>query len=126
MKLYKTHNVEVIKRKEFAMGSIVLEVGNGIIIVCRKFTRKTKPEFYIYQNGNWRVTCVKNQFTDLMRDFYYQEKSKEKKRIPCCANMMKHDRRHKNGGGGSRINNYAITDYECSSHPLHDFRRVYN
>ena len=41
-------------------------------------------------------------------------------------NMMKHDRRHKGGGGGSRIYNGSITDYECSSNPLHDFRRCYN
>ncbi len=38
-------------------------------------------------------------------------------------NMMRHDRIHKGGGGGSRIYNGSITDYECSSSPLHDFRR---
>lgn len=39
-------------------------------------------------------------------------------------NMMRHDRIHKGGGGcGSRIYNGSITDYECSSNPLHDFKR---
>lgn len=41
--------------------------------------------------------------------------------------MMRHERKHKKGGSGIRLdqeNYYAsrmVTDYECSSRPLHDF-----
>ena len=80
------------------------------------------------KNGLWWTKChwfiEEDKHTSLVARQYNHNQR--------YINMMKHDRKHKKSGSGVRLdkeNFYAdktIIDYECSSRPLHDFRRVYN
>ena len=121
---------EVIKGKEIPMNSIVLRFDNKAILVCSKFnhSRKQNLELLVWlpTQKKWVRTYVKNEYTEMMWDYYRKHQKKHKKKHINYEKMMKHDRTHKSGGGGSRIYNGSITDYECSKNPLHDFRRVYN
>ena len=121
---------EVIKGKEMPMNSIVLRLDNKAILVCSKFnhSRKQNLELLIWlpTQKKWVRTYAKNEYTEMMWDYYRNHQQKRKKKHINYEKMMEHDRYHKSGGGGSRIYNGSITDYECSKNPLHDFRRVYN
>ena len=121
---------ETIKGKEMPMSSIVLRLDNKIILVCSKFnhSRKQNLELLVWlpAQNKWVRTYAKNEYTEMMWDYYRKHQQKRNHDFRKYENMMKHDRRHKSGGGGSRIYNGSITDYECSKNPMHDFRRVYN
>ena len=121
---------EVIKGKEMPMNGIVLRLDNKAILVCSKFnhSRKQNLELLVWlpTQNKWVRTYVKNQYTEMMWDYYRNHQQKRKKKHINYEKMMEHERYHKSGGGGSRIYNGSITDYECSKNPLHDFRRVYN
>ena len=121
---------EVIKGKEMPMNSIVLRLDNKAILVCSKFnhSRKQNLELLVWlpTQKKWVRTYAKNEYTEMMWDYYRKHRQKRKKKHINYEKMMEHDRYHKSGGGGSRIYNGSITDYECSKNPLHDFRRVYN
>ena len=121
---------EVIKGKEMPMNSIVLRLDNKAILVCSKFnhSRKQNLELLVWLpiQNKWVCTYAKNEYTEMMWDYYRKHQQKRKKKHINYEKMMEHDRHHKSGGGGSRIYNGSITDYECSKNPLHDFRRVYN
>ena len=121
---------EVIKGKEMPMNSIVLRLDNKVILVCSKFnhSRKQNLELLVWMptQNKWVRTYAKNEYTEMMWDYYRKHQQKRNHDFRKYENMMKHDRRHKGGGGGSRIYNGSITDYECSKNPMHDFRRVYN
>ena len=121
---------EVIKGKEMPMNSIVLRLDNKAILVCSKFnhSRKQNLELLVWlpAQNKWVRTYAKNEYTEMMWDYYRKHQQKRNHDFRKYENMMKHDRRHKGGRGGSRIYNGSITDYECSSNPLHDFRRCYN
>lgn len=131
MRLYKALNTEVLHNKEFAMNSIILELDNKCMLVSSDFCHKRKYALKVYvwlpNEKKWVYTYVKNELTEKMWDYYRQTQKHNKKRYNGnYANMMKHSRRKKTGGSGSRRENKrAITDYECSKNPLHDFRRVY-
>lgn len=132
MKMYKTvcWN-EIIKGKEFTMGSIVLELDNKIILVCSNFkhSKKQPLEIYVYMpdKKKWGKTTMMNEYTETMWRFYRKNQPKVKRKYSGnYAEMMKHDRKHKHAGGGSLIYDGSITDYECTKEPLHDFRRCYN
>ena len=121
---------EVIKGKEMPMNSIVLRLDNKAILVCSKFnhSRKQNLELTVWlpTENKWVRTYTKNEYTEMMWNYYRKHQQKRNHDFRKYENMMKHDRRHKGGGGGSRIYNGSITDYECSKNPMHDFRRVYN
>ena len=121
---------EVIKGKEMPMNSIVLRLDNKAILVCSKFnhSRKQNLELLVWlpAQNKWVRTYVKNEYTEMIWNYYRKHQQKRKKKHINYEKMMEHDRHHKSGGGGSRIYNGSITDYECSKNPLHDFRRVYN
>jgi len=121
---------EVIKGKEIPMNSIVLQLDNKMILVCNKFnhSRKQKLELTVWlpTEKKWVSTYAKNEYTEMMWDYYRKHQQKRSHNFRKYENMMRHDRRHKGGGGGSRIYNGSITDYECSKNPMHDFRRCYN
>ena len=80
----------------------------------------------VHRSTKWVRTYAKNEYTEMMWDYYRKHQQKRRKKHINYEEMMEHDRKHKSGGGGSRIYNGSITDYECSKNPLHDFRRVYN
>ena len=121
---------EVIKGKEMSMNSIVLRLDNKAILVCSKFnhSRKQNLELLVWlpAQNKWVRTYAKNEYTEMMWDYYRKHQQKRKKKHINYEKMMEHERYHKTGGGGSRIYNGSITDYECSKNPMHDFRRVYN
>ena len=121
---------ETIKGKEMPMNSIVLRLDNKIILVCSKFnhSRKQNLELTVWlpTENKWVRTYTKNEYTEMMWNYYRKHQQKRNHDFRKYENMMKHDSRHKGGGGGSRIYNGSITDYECSKNPMHDFRRVYN
>lgn len=132
MQIYKALNTEVLHNKEFRMDSIILQLDNKMILVCNKFnhSRKYNLELTVWlpTENKWVRTYTKNKYTEIMWDYFHAH-TNNRTRKAYKANyesMMDHDRRHKGGGGGSRIYNGSITDYECSSNPLHDFRRCYN
>lgn len=130
MQIYKALNTELIHNKEFRMGSIILQLDNKMILVCNKFnhSRKYDLELIVWLpiEKKWVRTYAKNKYTEIMWDYYRKHQQKRKKKHINYEKMMEHDRKHKGGGGGSRIYNGSITDYECSSNPLHDFRVCYN
>ena len=121
---------EVVKGKEMPMNSIVLRLDNKAILVCSKFnhSRKQNLELLVWlpTQNKWVRTYAKNEYTEMMWNYYRKHRQKRKKKHINYEKMMEHDRYHKSGGGGSRIYNGSITDYECSKNPMHDFRRVYN
>ena len=121
---------EVIKSKEMPMNSIVLRLDNKMILVCNKFnhSRKYNLELTVWlpTENKWVRTYAKNEYTEMMWNYYRKHQQKRSHNFRTCENMMRHERKHKTGGGGSRIYNGSITDYECSKNPMHDFRRCYN
>ena len=121
---------EVIKGKEIPMNSIVLRLDNKAILVCSKFnhSRKQNLELLVWlpTQNKWVRTYAKNEYTEMMWDYYRKHQQKRSHNFRTCENMMRHERKHKAGSGGSRIYNGSITDYECSKNPMHDFRRCYN
>ena len=121
---------EVIKGKEMPMNSIVLHLNNKAILVCSKFnhSRKQNLELLVWlpAQNKWVRTYAKNEYTEMMWDYYRKHQQKRNHDFRKYENMMRHDHKHKGGGGGSRIYNGSITDYECTNNPLHDFRRCYN
>ena len=121
---------EVIKGKEIPMNSIVLRLDNKAILVCSKFnhSRKQNLELLVWlpAQNKWVRTYAKNEYTEMIWDYYRKHQQKRSHDFRKCENMMRHERKHKAGGGGSRIYNGSITDYECTNNPLHDFRRCYN
>lgn len=130
MKLSKALNIEVIHNKEFAIGSIILELDNKLVLVSTDFhhTRKRPIKMWAWlpDERKWVKAYLKNQYTEIMWNYYRKhQKHPDKKRVNYEA-FMHHDRVHKHGGGGSRIYDGSITDYECTKNPLHDFRRCYN
>lgn len=130
MQIYKALNTEVLHNKEFHMGSIIMRLDNGVILVCNKFnhSRQYNLELIIWlpNEKKWVRTYAKNQCTEMMWDYYRKYQEKRRRNFRKYENMMRHERIHKGSGGGSRIYNGSITDYECSKNPLHDFRRCYN
>lgn len=130
MQIYKVLNTEILHNKEFRMGSIILQLDNKMILVCNNFnhSRKHNLELIVWlpTEKKWVRTYAKNQYTEMMWDYYRKHQQKRSHYFRKYENMMKHDRRHKGSGGGSRIYNGSITDYECSKNPFHDFRRCYN
>lgn len=121
---------EIIKGKEMPMNSIVLRLDNKAILVCSKFnhSRKYNLELTVWlpTENKWVRTYAKNEYTEMMWNYYRKHQQKRSHNFRTCENMMRHERKHKAGSGGSRIYNGSITDYECSSNPLHDFRKCYN
>lgn len=133
MKLRKIYMPgEVINGKEFGMNTIMLTLDNGIILSSTDFHHKRKLPLicncYFPAQDKWVKMYVKNQYTEIMWNFYRQKNGKaDKKYNGNYSAMMKHARKKKTGGSGSsRENIRAITDYECSKNPLCDFRRCYN
>lgn len=127
MYIRKTFGTELIHNKEFRMGSIILQLDNQIMLVCNNFNHSRKHDLelsvWLPTEKKWVRTYAKNRYTEMMWDYYRKHRGKRNHEFRKYENMMRHDRIHKGGGGGSRIYNGSITDYECSSNPLHDFRR---
>lgn len=118
---------EVIKNREIPMNSIVLYLENNTILVCSNFnhSRKNKIELFAWlpAQKKWVKTYAKNEYTEIMWDYYRKHQKKQNNKRINYTQLMKHDRKHKSGGGGSRIYNGTVTDYECAKEPMHDFRR---
>lgn len=130
MRLYKALNTEVLHDKEFPMNSIILELDNKYVLISSDFHHKRKYKLKVYvwlpNEKKWVYTYAKDQYTEMMWNYYRKHKQKKSHDFRSYKNMMRHERKHKSGGGGSRIYDGNITDYECSKNPLHDFRRCYN
>ena len=134
MKLYKALNSELLQDKVFRMGSIILELDNGCILVASDFHHSRKLGLIVRaysptskEKDKWVWVRLKNQYSEMMWNYYRRHQQKKSHDFRKYENMMRHERKHKGGGGGgSRIYDGSITDYECSKNPLHDFRRCYN
>lgn len=114
----------------FERNSIACHLPDGKIIVASPRQAKSAHVMGVYlympNKKQWICGTMDNDCTVAIHRYYKDIMPKKPARKVNYAGMMQHDRRHKGGGGGSRDFVSAITDYECSSHPLHDFRRVYN
>lgn len=129
MRLFMTVRTEPIQDKNFRMGTVVLELDNGVILTCHNFRRNRNGDLkllaWVPLAEKWMYVYANNKFTDAMVACY-QKSTKGKQTHLNYVKMMQHDRKHKHSGGGSRIYNGSITDYECRKIPLHDFPRCYN
>lgn len=110
--------------RKFPMNSVVIDLEDGRKLVCTTFLSYKNPlQAYYYASGKWYVHILDKRMKDIMWTYY--RKNIRQHHSKNYSKLMKHERKRKNGGGGSLINNRAITDYECTKNPLHDFRRVY-
>lgn len=120
----------IVHGKEFPTNAIILQLDNGTEFVSTNFKQSRKKPLKVYcyipTEKKWIITFLKDNYKEIMWDYYRKCERKNKIRKGNYEQMMKHDRKHKHAGGGSRIYNGSITDYECTKNPLHDFRRVYN
>lgn len=123
-----------LKGKCFSRDSIACHLRSGEIIVASpkqvKYAHSMGVWLYMPKKEKWVCGTMDNEYTQAIHAFWLKnrkpvERNAKGKRIN-YASMMRHDRVHKGGGGGSRDFVGVMTDYECSSRPLHDFRRVYN
>ena len=116
--------------------AIIMDTDSNKIFVCtsmpKNFNGKSpRINLHVYHKNTHKWTTWNNVFnhdTKKMWKYFTQNV------IKLCSFhykpsykhlMMKHDKMHKQGGGGSIIRDYTVTDYECSSHPLHDFQRTF-
>ena len=124
-----------INGKYFPTNSVILRIDNGIILVCQDFrkTRNGSTQLFCYlpKEKKWVITYAKNEYTEIMLQYYRDtirkaNRKKQRRSKTNYSQMMRHDRKKKSGGGGCRISHTeTVTDYECSSHPLHDFQRTF-
>lgn len=130
MRIYKALNTEVRHGREFRANSVILEADNGVVLVSNDFHHSRKQDLALFvwipKDRTWYKTCARNKYTEAMWDYWCRNKPKKKRNHIDYAGMMRHTRMHKGGGGGSREFVGAITDYECTKNPMHDFRRCYN
>lgn len=109
--------------KEFPMNSVVLELERATF-VCTNFHQSRKKPLRVFcyiHNEKWVITFLNNELKDTMWT-YYRKNIRQSKNY---SQLMRHDRKKKKSGGGVLEHKYAVTDYECTKNPLHDFRRVY-
>lgn len=120
----------MIHGKEFRRNSIILYLNNGTELVCQDFchSRKQKLELFCYitTENKWVKIYAKNEYTELMWDYYRKCERSNNVRKGNYSQMMKHSRKRKGSGGGKISHTQTVTDYECSKNPMHDFRRAYN
>lgn len=132
MQIYKALNTEILHNKEFRMGSIILQLDNKMILVCNKFnhSRKYNLELTIWlpTENKWVRTYAKNEYTEMMWNYYRKHQQKRNHDFRKYENMMKHERRHKGGGGGSRIYNgsmYIFASTTFRNYGMDTKRRVW-
>lgn len=132
MKIYKALNTVYLHKRAFNMDTIICELDNGMILCVDSFTCSCKEKQFVKvwlpTENRWVGTYANNQYIYAMRKYYREHGRKRNDgKYVNYASMMKHARKKKkSGGGGSRDYVNAITDYECTKNPLHDFRRCYN
>ena len=119
----------IIHGKEFRRNSIILYLNNGTELVCQDFchSRKQKLELFCYitTENKWVKTYAKNEYTELMWDYYRKCERSNNVRKGNYSQMMKHSRKRKGSGGGKISHTQTVTDYECTKSPMHDFKRTY-
>ena len=125
MKVYKVLGgcCNLIHDKEFPINSIVLDL-DGTIFVCTRFhqSRKKPLKVYCYNvTEKWKIVLLRGKYKEIMWDYYRKCNRHHKKNN--YAALMRHDRKQKKKSGSPSSKN-AITDYECTNNPLHDFRRT--
>jgi hypothetical protein len=130
MKLSRTLGgcCNLVYGKEFPMNSVILQLDNGMELVCTNFCQSRKLPLHVYcyipTEKKWVLTILDGEYKEIMWKYYRKCKRKHEKCKANYSQMMKHERKHKNGGGGSRIgSNAMVTDYECTKETMHDFRR---
>lgn len=123
MRLERLVYSEYLHGKQFPVGTIIMQLDNKTEIAISNFHfQNGKLEVFCYQPfGKWEKIFLRNGYTKIMYDYYC--KGKHKSPHVNCKQLMKHNRVHKKGGGGKISSTQIVTDYECSNHPLHDFRR---
>lgn len=105
MKLYHTLGGQyLIHGKEFPKGTIVLCLDNGVELYCDKSNfHNTQSKFlikiYTPDEKTWYRCKMKNEYTDLMYDYFRKNKNKiEPKKIP-----KKHHHTKENTHGTKRV-----------------------
>lgn len=132
MKLSRTlgGSCNTVHGKEFPMNSIIFTSDNGTQLVCSDFRQSRKQELRLYvwlpAEKKWVITHAKNEYTEMIWDYYRKYEHKHRIRKGNYNAFMRHDRKHKRSGGGSKNNDKVFTDYECTKNPFHDFRRCYS
>lgn len=128
MKIYRVLGgcCNLVHDKEFPINSVVLGLEDGTTFVCTSFkqSRKKPLQVYCYHplQERWVITFLDRKLKHAMWDYYRAYQRKCHKHKANYAYMMKHDRKQKKRSG-TPSSKYAITDYECSKNPFHDFRR---
>jgi hypothetical protein len=88
MKLYHTVGGQyLIHGKEFPKGTIVLNLDNGVELYCDKsnfYNTRRKLLILIYspKKKRWYRCKMKNEYTDLMYDYYKKNEKKINPKIP--------------------------------------------
>ena len=81
MNIYHYYGGEYpIRGKIFPVGTVVLELDNGVILCCNKFNvpRSEKLSVYVYlpSKKRWGKSMLKNVYTEIMWDYFRKHKSK--------------------------------------------------
>lgn len=132
-KIFELCGSEYVYNKLFPMGSVVLKLENGNLVVCTKFNMPHKAPIrtsVFFADKNQWVKCVmKNALTEEIWRYYFKKKRENNPAYNGnYEKMMAHSRKKKAGTGGVRLGKFCdqVTDYECRKDPLHDFHRVRN
>lgn len=105
-------------------GAIISMNGHQIICDPSRVSKSNKISVYIVATKKWHEMplsdpVIKKVLSMLTSSDIDIATINRKNHV---SSLMKHDRLHKKGTGSrERVN--AITDYECSKYPLHDFPR---
>lgn len=81
MKIYHTYGGQYpIQGRVFQIGSVVLELDNGIILCCGNFNISRNQEMLVYiyfpNKKIWEKGYMKNKYTEMIWDYYRKNKKK--------------------------------------------------
>lgn len=81
MKIYHTYGGQYpIKGRVFQIGTVVLELDNGIILCCGNFNIPRNQEMLVYiyfpNKKIWEKGYMKNKYTEMIWDYYRRNKKK--------------------------------------------------
>lgn len=81
MKIYHTLGGSyLVHGREFPMGTVILETDNGISVACCRFSTPRDADLpvwvYIPSKKRWHKGVMKNQYTDMLWNYYRKNKKK--------------------------------------------------
>lgn len=116
---------EYIDGVTLPVNTILFHLENGTKIACKDFHFfKGKLEVFVrVPFGKWKRQLIIGKNAEVMYNYFCKGKRKKKNNID-YAELMKHSHAKKKPSGSPMGSPLVTTEYECSSHPLHDFPRA--